>query len=209
MPNTARTRTTSRAASTARNQVLQQLKDDHKRVKKAYRDFQKLDSEEDLQACEAIVQQVLQELTVHAALEEKILYPAAREAISDEDLIDEAEVEHESMHIFLNQLRSMGPEDEKYAARFTVLCEYVLHHVKEEEGEIFPQLQRARLDWERLAQEMDERRRELAPVDEDAAKGGDPASRRGEPTEDEDMPVGHSGDDTAAHSRRSSATRRS
>jgi hemerythrin superfamily protein len=207
MPRTARTRTASRATSTARNQVLQQLKDDHKRVKKAYRDFQKLDSEEDLQACEAIVQQVLQELTVHAALEEEILYPAARDAISDEDLIDEAEVEHESMHIFLNQLRSMGPDDEKFAARFTVLCEYVLHHIKEEEGEIFPQLERARLDWETLAQEMDQRRHELSPVEQDAATGGDPSARRAEPSEDQDMPIGHNVGSTATPSRRSSAPR--
>jgi len=203
MPSSTRTRSTNRAASTARNQVLQQLKDDHKRVKKAYRDFQKLDIEQDPQACEAIVQQVLQELSVHAALEEELLYPAARDAISDEDLIDEAEVEHESMHVFLNQLRGMGPDDEKFAARFTVLCEYVLHHVKEEESEMFPQLERARLDWEGLAQEMDERRQELAPVDADTA------AQRAEQNESEDMPVGRNAGSTAAPSRRSSAAGRS
>jgi len=203
MPSSTRTRSTNRAASTARNQVLQQLKDDHKRVKKAYRDFQKLDIEQDPQACEAIVQQVLQELSVHAALEEELLYPAARDAISDEDLIDEAEVEHESMHVFLNQLRGMGPDDEKFAARFTVLCEYVLHHVKEEESEMFPQLERARLDWEGLAQEMDERRQELAPVDADTA------AQRAAQNESEDMPVGRNAGSTAAPSRRSSAAGRS
>jgi hypothetical protein len=107
------------------------------------------------------------------------------------------------MHVFLNQLRGMGPDDEKFAARFTVLCEYVLHHVKEEESEMFPQLERARLDWEGLAQEMDERRQELAPVDADAA------AQRAEQDESDDMPVGRNAGGTAAPSRRSSAAGRS
>jgi hemerythrin superfamily protein len=156
MVNTAATRT----AASARKDILDRLKDDHKRVKKAYRDFQKLDIEKDPDGCEAIVVQVLDELTVHAALEEEFLYPAARGEV-DDDLLDEAEVEHESMHTAIDQLREMSPDDDKYAARFSVLCEYVLHHVKEEEGEIFPQLERAKLEWEALAQEMNERRESL------------------------------------------------
>ena len=158
MPSTSSTR----AASAARKEILDTLKDDHKRVKKAYRDFQKLDIDEDKDSVEAIVEQVLEELTVHATLEEELLYPAARGAIADENLIDEAEVEHETVHALIDQLKSMGPDDEKYAARFTVLCEYVTHHVKEEEGEMFPQLERTRLDWQALAAEMRERRSELS-----------------------------------------------
>jgi hemerythrin superfamily protein len=203
MPSTSRARSTSRAASTARTQILKQLKDDHKRVKKAYRDFQKLDRDEDPQSCEAIVQQVLQELSVHAALEEELLYPAARGAIADEDLIDEAEIEHESMHTFIDQLRNMDPEDEKYAARFTVLCEYVLHHVKEEEGEMFPQLERSRLDWESLATEMDQRRQELMPAE--------PAEGTATAGTEEDMAVTEGSDDgepRKASSRRSAEPRR-
>ena len=178
--STSRARSTSRASSSARSRILEQLKDDHKRVKRAYREFQKFGADEDPGAIEAIVQQVLQELTVHAALEEELLYPAARGAISDEDLIDEAEVEHESMHGFIDQLRNMSPGDDKYAARFTVLCEYVLHHVKEEEDEMFPKLQRTRLDWESLAAEMEQRRAELSPPeteeDGDAADEAMPAA---------------------------------
>jgi len=163
-------RTASRAATTARNEVIAQLKDDHKRVKKAYRDFQKLDVEEDSAACERLVQQVLTELSVHAAVEEELLYPAARPALDDEALVDEAEVEHQSLRALIDQLRGMNPQDDKYAARFTVLCEYVMHHVKEEEGEMFPQLERARLDWETLAREMADRRQQLMPPDEGEAR---------------------------------------
>jgi hemerythrin superfamily protein len=111
------------------------------------------------------VRQVLDELTVHAAVEEELLYPAARGALAEASLIDEAEVEHESLHALIEQLRAMTPEDDKYVARFTVLCEYVLHHVKEEEGEMFPLLEKARLDWESMAAEMDARRRELMPAE--------------------------------------------
>ena len=176
----ATSRSSSRAATAARTQILSDLKDDHKRVKKAYKDFQKLDIESDPDACQAIVEQVCQELTVHATLEEELLYPAARGA-AEEDLIDEAEVEHETVKALIAQLEGMSPQDEKYAARFTVLCEYVLHHVKEEEGEMFPQLERARLDWEAMAAEMAERREELmatetADDDADADEATDEAS---------------------------------
>jgi hemerythrin superfamily protein len=152
---------TSRAASLARDEIIDQLKDDHRRVRKAYREFQKLDADRHADSAAGIVQRVLAELSVHAALEEELLYPAARAAVAPQSLIDEAEIEHESMHALIDQLSSLGPGDDKYAARFTVLCEYVLHHVKEEEGELFPRLQRTRLDWEGLAADLSARREEL------------------------------------------------
>ncbi len=170
----ATSRAASRASSQARTDILTELKNDHRRVRKAYKDFQKLDAEADLEACQALVLQVLDELTVHAAVEEELLYPAARGAIAEVSLIDEAEVEHESLHTLIGQLRAMSPEDEKYAARFTVLCEYVLHHVKEEEGEMFPQLEKARLDWQALATEMTLRRQALMPAE--TLEEGDPSS---------------------------------
>ena len=181
-------RTNSRAVSNARNEVLEMLKEDHKRVKKAYRDFTKLDLEEDPERCEALVRQVLADLEVHTKLEEELLYPAARDAINEPDLIDEAEVEHESAKALIAQLNSMDVDDEKFAARFTVLCEYVMHHVKEEEGELFQQLQSARLDWETIASEMRERRAELVPAEsealmaEGASEGGTQVKRQGRST---------------------------
>jgi hemerythrin superfamily protein len=159
-------RSNSRATANARTEILDQLKEDHKRVKKAYKEFQKMDPEESPEECEALVQQVLHELQVHTALEEELLYPAARDAI-EEDLVDEAEVEHESAHALMDQLMGMSATDEKFAARFTVLCEYVLHHVKEEEGEMFPQLEKAKgIDWESLSEEMTSRRTEMLGTDE-------------------------------------------
>jgi iron-sulfur cluster repair protein YtfE (RIC family) len=160
----ATSRPSSRAASAARAQVIDALIDDHKRVKKAYRDFKKLDPQEDAERCQQLVNQVLMELQVHTALEEELLYPAIREAVNDTDMLDEAEVEHESAHTLIDQLQLMTPEDDKYIARFTVLCEYVLHHVKEEEGELFPSLEKARMDWQTIAGEIETRREELMAV---------------------------------------------
>ena len=169
MPTTRTThRSTSgerRSRNGARRQILAALKADHARVKKAYKQFEKLHESGDMQGCDAIVRMVLDELTLHAALEEDFLYPVAKEAMHDPSLIDEAEVEHETMHDAIEQLRDLGAEDEKYAARFTVLCEYVLHHVKEEEGEMFPQLEKLDLDWDTMASQMQERR--------DQAEGGE------------------------------------
>ncbi len=156
------TSTASRGSSaSARNEAIEMLKADHKRVKKAFRDFEKLDPNEDAEQCQAIVEQVCAELTVHARLEEECFYPAARGALEEPDLIDEAEVEHQSAKDLIAQLQGMGPGDDKYAAKFTVLGEYINHHVKEEEGEMFPQLSRAKLDWDALLQEMTDRRAEL------------------------------------------------
>jgi hemerythrin superfamily protein len=157
--------TTGRTAASARTEVLTQLMEDHKRVKKAYRDFQKLDADKDPEGCQALVLQVLDELTVHATLEEELLYPAARGALADASLVGEAEVEHESVRALIEQLRDMSPEDDRYAARFTVLCEYVMHHVKEEESEMFPLLEKARLGWEAMATEMNQRREEFMPAE--------------------------------------------
>ena len=159
MPSTSSSST--RAQNAAREEIISQLKEDHKKVKKAYKQFEKLDVDEDPEQCEALVQQVLDDLTLHAALEEEFLYPAVKELIAEPDLIEEAEVEHESMHTAIDQLRGMSASDEKYAARFTVLCEYVLHHVKEEESEMFPQAKKAKLDLEALGQQMLARKEEL------------------------------------------------
>jgi hemerythrin superfamily protein len=163
--------TTRPSASSARSQILEQLKNDHDSVTKACRRFKALDSDE--AAYEATVRQVLRELQMHAALEEELLYPAARSA--ETGLIDQAKEEHESLHRQIGELNSMHLGDEKFAARFTALCECVRQHVRHEEGEIFPALERARLDWDELATAMQSRREQLVAI---ADAAGAPRSRR-------------------------------
>jgi len=152
----------SRNNSAAKNEIIEELKEDHKRVRAAFRAAEKLDAEEDGEELKEIVDQTCAELEIHAQLEEELFYPAAREALKEADLVDEAEVEHNSAKALIAQLREMSPEDEKYAATFKVLGEYVNHHIKEEENEMFPGLQgRPGAQWEEVQQQMEMRREQL------------------------------------------------
>lgn len=152
----------SRNNSTARSEIIEELKQDHRRAKQAFREAEKLEAEEDGDELKAIVDQTCAELEVHATLEEELFYPAAREVLKEEDLIDEAEVEHMSAKALIAQLKEMGPDDQKYQATFKVLGEYINHHVKEEENEIFPGLEgRSGAEWEQVQQQMMTRREQL------------------------------------------------
>lgn len=173
----------SRNNSAAKSEIIEELKEDHKRAKQAFREAEKLDADEDGEELKALVEQTCAELEVHATLEEELFYPAAREVLKEGDLIDEAEVEHGSAKALIAQLRAMGPEDEKYAATFKVLGEYINHHVKEEEGEIFPAMQgRSGVEWEDVQEQMMTRREQLMSemgLSEDAEEGEEAESADG------------------------------
>jgi hypothetical protein len=140
--------------------AIEMLKEDHDKVKKAFKEFEKMDRE-DTEAMQELVSMVCEELKVHTTLEEEIFYPAVREAIEDEDIMNEAQVEHETAKMLIEQLENMGADDPNFHATFTVLGEYVNHHVEEEEGEMFPQAKKTDLDFEELAQRMKARKEEL------------------------------------------------
>ena len=140
--------------------AIEMLKEDHAKVKKAFKEFESMDRS-DTETCRQIVQTVCEELKVHTTLEEEIFYPAVREAIEDEDLMNEASVEHETAKMLIEQLENMEPDDPNYYATFTVLGEYVMHHVKEEEGEMFPEAKKTDVDMEALGERMQERKSEL------------------------------------------------
>ena len=145
------------------------LKEDHDKVKKAFKEFEKMDRS-DTETCRQLVRTVCDDLRVHTMLEEEIFYPAVREAIEDEDIMNEAAVEHETAKTLIEQLDNMEPDDPNYFATFTVLGEYVMHHVKEEEGEMFPQAKKAKeLDLEALGEQMRTRKEELTAEVEKAA----------------------------------------
>jgi hemerythrin-like domain-containing protein len=137
------------------------LKEDHDKVKKAFKEFEKMDRS-DTETCRQLVRSVCDDLRVHTMLEEEIFYPAVREAIDDEDIMNEAAVEHEAAKTLIEQLENMEPDDPNYFATFTVLGEYVMHHVKEEESEMFPQAKKAEgLDLAALGEQMRTRKEEL------------------------------------------------
>lgn len=154
-------RSSSRAESAAFNEIVNLLKNDHKQVKRAFRDFEKLDPHTDEEECQSLVTQTCRDLEIHTTLEEELFYPAARDCLGDESLIEEAEIEHMSAKMLIGELKNMSPDDEKFAATFKVLGEYVNHHIREEENEIFPQLAHAKHHWQDLQAEISERREEL------------------------------------------------
>jgi hemerythrin superfamily protein len=150
---------TAKAAKTDATALLQR---DHADVRKLFKQFEKLaDAEAEGEERQALAQQICTMLTVHATIEEEIFYPAAREAEVEEDLLDEAEVEHASAKDLIAQIQSMSPDDELYDAKVKVLGEYVDHHVEEEEGQMFPKCRRAKMDLAGLAQDLAERKAEL------------------------------------------------
>ncbi len=135
---------------------------DHKKVKKLFKDYQTLiEDERSNHEKEKLATTICEELENHATIEEEIFYPRVRAVLHDKNLMDEAQVEHDSFQELINQIRSMNPEDDLYDAKVTVLGEYVEHHVKEEEDEMFPKVRISELDLEEIGEEMAERREEL------------------------------------------------
>ena len=141
--------------------AIDMLKEDHEKVEKAFKEFEKMDRQ-DAETCRQLIVTVCDDLKVHTSLEEEIFYPAVREAIEDEDIMNEASVEHETAKMLIEQLENMSADDPNYYATFTVLGEYVKHHIKEEQGEMFPQAKKSELDLEALAERMRSRKQDLA-----------------------------------------------
>jgi hemerythrin superfamily protein len=141
------------------------LLDDHKRVRKLFTDFDEVDRD-DGDAVQELVETACMELQIHSILEEEIFYPAVRAQVDDEDrdnqdLLNEAEVEHETVDDVIAKLQELEPDDAMYAAYFTVLAEYVKHHLGEEESELFPAARSMDLDLQQLGEDMRTRREEL------------------------------------------------
>jgi len=141
--------------------AIQLLKSDHAEVKALFQRFEKLGEDGPRDEKEEIVRDACAKLTVHATVEEEIFYPAAREVPDAEALLNEAEVEHGTAKELIAKLDGMTAEDDMFDANFTVLSEYIQHHVKEEEGELFPKVQKSDLDLDALGAQMAERKDEL------------------------------------------------
>ncbi len=140
------------------------LEADHKIVQDL---FEKYDAAGDdaFRTKQALFETIKSELLVHMDIEETIFYPTVKAAPSEElkDDVREADEEHHVVKLLMTEISAMKPEDEQYDAKVTVLKENIEHHVKEEEGEMFP-LVKKRFDKARLEQlgdEMEERKETL------------------------------------------------
>ncbi len=138
---------------------------DHRAVKKMFKEYEELTGSRARSAAQKkleLAQRICQELTIHAQIEEEIFYPALRAAIKDTDLLDEAEVEHQTVRSLVAQIQRASEADERVDAKVKVLGEYVDHHVKEERGEIFTRARSARkLDLVTMREQLEQRKEEL------------------------------------------------
>jgi len=146
------------AGSRAPSDAVALLRADHATVKALFEQYEKTRSDE---RKAAIVEQICNELTVHAQIEEEIFYPATREVLRQEDLVDEAAVEHNSVKWLIAQIQDASVGDDQFDAKVKVLSEYVNHHVKEEQNEMFPQVKKTRLDLRALGEQLQARKMEL------------------------------------------------
>lgn len=159
MPSTSTGKSAARktSASSSKMDAIKLLKQDHREVEALFDSFEKAKSEGPKQK---IATQICDALKVHAAIEEEIFYPAAREEIEDKEIMDEAQVEHNSAKQLIAEIEQ-GPGDALWEAKVKVLSEYIQHHVKEEEGEMFKEVRATELDLDALGEQMMQRKQEL------------------------------------------------
>ncbi|WP_431122585.1 hemerythrin domain-containing protein [Variovorax paradoxus] len=141
------------------------LDTDHRNVKKMFKEYEELTHSRAADAQHKkreLANQICTELTVHAQIEEEIFYPALRKAISETDLLDEAEVEHGTAKELIAQIESATDVDDKFDAKVIVLGEYIDHHVKEERNEIFVKARAVKgLDLMAMREQLATRKEEL------------------------------------------------
>lgn len=114
----------------------------------------------------ALAEEICIELTIHARLEEELFYPAVRDALEDDGLLDETEDQHGSLREFVGQVLATQPEDALYDARVALLAEYVERHVRQEREQVFNRVLASRLDLQSLGRAIAIRKEELRAVSE-------------------------------------------
>lgn len=146
-------------------EAISVLKKDHRMVEELFKKFEQA-GDRAFKTKRRLVDEIITELSVHAAIEEQVFYPATREAREEnEEMVLEALEEHHLVKLALSELEKMDPADERFTAKVTVLIENVRHHVKEEEGQMFPKVRKAMKpdDLARLGEELEEAK-ESAPT---------------------------------------------
>jgi hemerythrin superfamily protein len=141
------------ANSQSPRDALKMLAEDHRTVDDL---FEKFENTRGAASQQKIVRQICEELIIHAMIEEQVFYPAIRDVV-ELDMMDEAQVEHDSVKTLINSLLQSEPGDDFYEAQVSVLKEQVEHHVYEEErqrGSIFSQVRKADVDLDSLGAQM-------------------------------------------------------
>jgi len=139
--------------------ALAMLKSDHQKVKGLFDQFE---AAKGTKAKQTVASEAIMELKIHASVEEDYFYPALRQNIEDEEgLMDEADEEHHVAKFLIAELEAMKGDEDHWEAKFKVLAESVRHHIKEEEGEIFPKARETDIDFTALGATMAEMKAQL------------------------------------------------
>jgi hypothetical protein len=135
------------------------LKADHRQVEEMFDEYEQLDGETEKTA---LFNKIATALKVHTKIEEEIFYPEERGDVED-DMLDEALVEHDGAKKLIAEIEKMKPSDQLYDAKVKVLGEYIKHHVKEEEqpGGIFSQAKKGEEDLDEMGERLKARKQEL------------------------------------------------
>jgi hypothetical protein len=158
--NASRTRSGRRRRTGRRDPLaVSLLKKDHREVEGWFDEYEQL--EEDREKLE-LFNKIALALKVHTQIEEEIFYPEERGDV-EEDMLDEAYVEHDGAKKLIAEIEAMNPGDEFYDAKVKVLGEYIKHHVKEEEqpGGIFAQAKKGDENLDAMGERLKARKQEL------------------------------------------------
>lgn len=139
------------------------LKSDHRAVEKAFAEFKKLKDKE-YAPKKKLADHICDELTVHMTLEEEIFYPEIRKEVKGvEDVVKEGVVEHAGAKVLIKQIKAMKGNEDLFDTKVMVLAEQIEHHVKEEEGEMFPKVMKSNVDLVALGERMAQRKKQINP----------------------------------------------
>ena len=152
---TAAKNSIKRTGPASQQDAVALLRADHKLVSSLFGEYEKARSPSKKKQ---LVTRICTELSLHAQVEEEIFYPAVKQALKDKELVPEATVEHATLKGLISQVE---PEGEMFDARIQVLSEYVKHHVKEEQNEMFPKAKATKLDMVQLGARLSGRKAEL------------------------------------------------
>jgi hemerythrin superfamily protein len=149
------------AKSAGQPVAVELLMADHRKVEQLFDDFE--GEKEDTEAKSAIAEKICNELKVHTQIEEELFYPWLADNLDedDQDMVREAQIEHQTARDLVAKIEDCDPDDEQYDALVKVLSEYIKHHVREEEQEIFPKVASMTDELDELGQEMAARKADI------------------------------------------------
>ncbi len=144
-----------------KHNAVELLKADHREAEKLFEQFESIKDSGNEEEKREIIRKVCAALLIHMQIEEAIFYPAARDALDEEELIDEAEVEYKGAKDLIRQLGETNGDIAMFDARAKVLSEQIRHHIREEENKLFPKLQRSPADLTDLGKRLLKEKRKL------------------------------------------------